>query len=374
MRDFRLEILRDTIPIGALRCKNVTIKYDAGAAVKRGMQCVLSAVFADMYEIKTKVRDWVYFDGTRQFDDTWCFVDAIYETSTYSFDMFSDRLRPVLIIDGEEYPLGKFMIISAPQTYAETGNHYSIEAYDETMLLKQAALTDRTFYAAGTKYQAIIENLLTDCGFANVLADETSATLPISREFDIGTTYLDVINELLSEINYNPVHQGANGTIYLTKKENKQTADFVYRDQSNIFNILDTIEETKDIYQKPNVIVGVLSNPQQTPVTYTRENNDPNSVLSIGRRGYKVVKVYKLSNMATTADLQAYIDAELLKAMQTTETVKFSTQAEAGHEYGSTVQLATNLTNGLYTETEWEINITVNSMRMTHNAERRVFV
>lgn len=373
MIDYRMEIIRNDIPIGLLLCKSVSIKFDAKAEVMRGMQVNLYADRYDMTEVTQKVRDWIYFDGTRYFDGTWSFWNTIYETSTFTFDMFTDRLRPVLIRDGVETPLGKFMIIAAPETLSETGNYYNLEAYDETMLLKQAALTARKFYAEGTNYLTAIENLLTECGFGNILADANTATMQISREFAVGTTYLEIINSLLEEINYNPVHTDANGYVILTRKANKSTADFVYRDRST-FKLLGTIERDTDIYEKPNVLIGVISNPQTEPTVYTRENNDPTSILSIYRRGYRVTRVYRMSNMASEAELEAYIDAQLLNSMQTTETVNFETLAEAGHEFGNTVQLATDLIDGLYVETGYQIDVSVNKARMRHTGERRVFV
>ena len=341
MRDFRMEILRNNIPIGKLKCKNITIKYDSTAEVMRGMQCEAYTV-PDMVE-------------------------------PYEFDMFGDRLRPVLIENGEEKSLGVFMIIAAPEELYETGSYWQIESYDETMLLKQAAITSRSYFASGTNYLTAIETLLTAVGFGNIVADPNSDTLQQDREFEIGTTYVEIVNSLLSEINFNPVHAGADGYIYLTAKANKNTADFAYRDREQ-FSILGRISRNTDIYEKPNVLVGVLSNPRQAPITYTVSNTDPNSILSIPRRGYEVVKIYKLSNVASQSVLEDYIDSELLNAMQTTEEVDFQTLIEAGHEYRSTVQLDTDLVDGLFTETGWQITINPNSARMQHTAERRIFV
>lgn len=342
MRDFRMDILRNGIPIGRLLCKSVSIRFDANAEVMRGMQ---ANVYANRQEM----------------------------TPGFTWNMFTDRLRPVLIEDGAETSLGRFMIIAAPESLSETGNYYNIEAYDETMLLKQAAATSRKFFAAGTAYLTAIEQLLTECGFANILRDESTATMQISREFSVGETYLEIINTLLEEMNYNPVHTDVNGYVILTAKQQRGTADFIYRDRTE-FKLLGAIERDMDIYEKPNVLVGVISNPQTTPTVYTRENNDPTSILSIYQRGYRVVKMYKMSNMASQEELEAYIDAELLGAMQTTETVNFETLAEGGHEYGNTVQLATDLIEGLYTETFYQIDITPGKARMKHKGERRVFV
>lgn len=342
MIDFRMEITRDSIPIGRLLCRSVSIRFDASAEVMRGMQANVFANRQDMAE-------------------------------GFTWNMFTDRLRPVLIRDGVETPLGVFMVIAAPESLNETGNYLGIEAYDETMLLKQAAATSRIYFASGTAYLTAIEQMLTECGFANILRDESDATMQISREFAVGTTYLEIINTLLEEMNYNPVHTDVNGYVILTRKAQKATADFVYKDRDE-FKLLGSIERDTDIYEKPNVLVGVISNPQTTPTVYTRENDDPTSILSIYRRGYRVVKIYKMGNMASQAELEAYIDAELLNAMQTTETVNFETLAEAGHEYGNTVQLATGLIEGLYTETFYQIDISINKARMKHRGERRVFV
>lgn len=342
MRDFRMDILRNGVPIGRLFCKNISIRFDANAEVMRGMQ---ASVYANRQEM----------------------------TEGFEWNIFADRLRPVLIEDGVESSLGRFMIIAAPENLAETGNYMNIEAYDETMLLKQAAATSRKFFDTGTAYLTAIEQLLTECGFANIVRDESTATMQISREFAVGTTYLEIINTLLEEINYNPVHTDANGYVILTRKANKTTADFVYRDRST-FKLLGTIERDTDIYEKPNVLVGVISNPQTTPTVYTRENDDPTSILSTYRRGYRVVKIYKMGNMASQAELEDYIDAQLLNSMQTTETVNFETLAEGGHEFGNTVQLATDLIDGLYEETAYQIDVSVNKARMKHTGERRVFV
>lgn len=342
MRDFRIEVLRNYIPIGTLLCRSLTIKYDSTAEVMRGMQCTL---YADRQNM----------------------------TEGFEFDLFTDRIRPILIEDGNESSLGVFMIISAPKTLSETGSYYQIEAYDETMILKQSAVTQRMYFAQGTAYLDAVQSVLTSVGFGNIMSDPNSDTLQIAREFAVGTSYIEIVNTLLSEINYDPVHAGADGYIYLTRRAEPTEADFVYRDQ-NQFSIIGSITTDTDIYDKPNVLVGVMSNPQQSPIVYTRENTDLNSVLSVGRRGYRVVRMYNMSNVASQAVLEAYIDAELLKAMQTTETVEFQTLIEAGHEYRSAVQLVTDLVAGLYIESGWQIDINPNSARMRHTAERRVFV
>lgn len=344
MRDFRMEIVRNGVAIGKVLCRSVTIRFDSESEVMRGMRMVMNA---DRYEMG--------------------------RNGELVFDMFTDRLRPVLVEDDTESPLGLFTITTASESIAETGRYYNVEAYDETMLLKQAALPNRAYYAQGASYIDTITQLLTDCGLVNITAEANTSTLQIDREFAVGETYLSVINTLLDEINYYPVHADANGFIVLKAKEQRQTADFIYSDLRN-FKLIGEIQRDTDVYRKPNVITGVLSNPSETPITYTEVNDDAESMLSTVRRGYRVVKVIKYNNIASEDELQASVKAEMLTAKQETETVNFVSKVEAGHEFGSTVQLATSLIEGLYTEKSYEIQIDISSARMKHTAERRRFI
>lgn len=102
-----------------------------------------------------------------------------------------------------------------------------------------------------------------------------------------------------------------------------------------------------------------------------KENTDPNSQISIPKRGYKVVKIYSVNNVADQATLEAYIDQKYLDASQITEKVNVETALEGGHEYGDTVQLRTWLISGLFNEIEWSID---SKGKMKHTLERKVFV
>ena len=117
----------------------------------------------------------------------------------------------------------------------------------------------------------------------------------------------------------------------------------------------------------------MLSSPEKNVQIYTAENTRLDSAISIPKRGYRVVQVVKLGNIANTATLKEYIDRLLLQAMQTTETIEFSTFAEGQHEYGTMVSIDTNLVSGLYRETAYTIRID-RTARMTHTLERKVYV
>ena len=335
---FRVDLLRQHVRIGTARCTAVSVTFRKKADVCRGIKATVSA-------------------------------DSFRMSPGVLFDMFSDRIRPVLIIDGQEYYLGVFMTIAAPKTLSDTGSQLEIEGYDETMILKQAAYTERTNYPAGTKYLTIINSILTSCGFSQVIEVDSDAVLPADVEIEPGKTYLETINYFLDGINYQHVHADSAGRILLQPNTEKTTADHVYSDTNGM--IVPPISHTTDIYNLPNVLVGVASGPDREPLSYVKENTDLNSQISIPKRGYKVVKIYDVNNVADQATLEAYIDQKYLDASQITETVNIETALEGGHEYGDTVHVKTKLISGLFNEVEWSID---SKGKMKHTLERKVFV
>ena len=350
--NYHIDILKDYVKIGEALALNCTIKFDETAEVTRGIQFEMSKN-VNMYDIQTENNGNI-------------------ETYKLDFDRFTHRIRPVLEYNGVAYPLGVYMITTTPETLRDTGNYMQCEGYDETMILKQAKLTTRKYYSLGTTYLSIIEGLLTECGLTNIIADASGSTISPAREYEPGKSYLEVINDLLQEIDYNPVYADLSGYIHLEKKQNRQNADISYTDLSD-FKIIKPIKRTTDIYNKPNVITGVITSPEKDVKIYTAENNSLDSAVSIPKRGYRVVEVIKLGNIASEATLKDYIDRLMLEAMQTTEVIEFSTFAEGGHEYGTMVSLDTKLISGLYRETGYTIRID-RTARMTHTLQRKVYL
>lgn len=344
--NFHLDILKDHVKIGEALAINCTIKFDEKAEVMRGIQFEMS---------EDRIN-----------------ITPIQNGNTPTFDRFTNRIRPVLEYNGVSYPLGVYMITTTPESLSDTGSYMQCEGYDETMILKQAKSTNRLYYDINTSYLSIIEGLLTECGLTNVIADASTAAISPAREYEPGKSYLEIINELLTEIDYEPVYADLNGYIHLHKKQNKQTADISYTDISD-FKIIKPVKRTTDIYNLPNVITGVVTSPEKDVRIYTAENTRLDSAISIPKRGYRVVQVVKLGNIADTDTLKEYIDRLMLQAMQTTETIEFSTFAEGQHEYGTMISIDTNLVSGLYRETAYTIRID-RTARMSHTLERKVYV
>lgn len=371
--DWRLDIIRKHIKIGEAKIKSCSIDFVEDAEVTRTMKAVVpvSGFKVDSIFVQRQSEE-IYFDGTRCFDGTWCFTSVIgkWDEIPNLFDMFSDRLRPVMVINGEEFNFGDYMIIAAPSSTDGKEDLYSIEAYDETMILKESALTERKYYAAGTLYLDIINTLLADCGFSKVIEEQTDATITIDHEYAIGDNYLTIINGLLDEIGYSHIYSGADGYVFLSNKTTKNTADYIYTDANS--TIIESIKTDTDIYTLPNVVIGYVSSPDiPTVLKYKRINDDPASVISTVRRGYSVVESFSLDDCPDAQTLQLAVNQKFLESTQATETADITTMPDGNHPFGSYVSLGVDGVNTLYREVGWTVEF---NGKMQHKLERKAFV
>lgn len=371
--DWRIDIIREHVKIGECRVISCSVDFVEDADVTRTMKAKIpiDGFITEDAMIHIDTED-IFFDGTRCFDGSWCFSSVMgsWDIVKNTFDMFSDRLRPVMVIDGVEHNFGDFMVIAAPISDDGKENVYEIEAYDETMILKESGLTERKYYAAGTSYMTIIDALLTDCGFSKVIEEPTSATITIDHEYAIGTSYLEIINELLDEINYAHIYSGASGYVYLMNNSTKTMADYIYTDRNS--TIINTIKTDTDIYTLPNVVIGYVSSPDiPTVMKYKRVNDNPKSVISTVRRGYNVVDSFELDDCPDIDTLQRAVSQRFLESTQATEKATISTMPDGNHPFGSYVSLGENGKNALFREVGWSVEF---GSRMTHTLERKAFV
>ena len=371
--EWRLELLRKHGKIGEAKFKSCSVEFVENADVMKTMKAVIPV---DGFEVENiwinKPEELIYFNGTRCFDGTWCFtsINGLWIETENEFDMFSDRIRPVVSINGTDYDFGEFLIVAAPLEDDGKEYCYNIEAYDETMILKQSALTSRMYFARNTSYISIVSSLIANCGLTRISSYGTNLKTTVDHEYAIGTPYLTIINELLNEINYAPVHSGENGYLYLEPNSSKIVADYVYSDDNS--TLIDSIKSDTDIYSLPNVIIGYTSSPDtNTVLKYKKTNSDPRSAISTVRRGYNVVETIELSDCPDYATLQQVVNNRYNQATQATETATVVTMPDGNHLFGTYVSIGEKGTNTLYREVGWSIEF---GGQMTHNLERKVFV
>lgn len=290
-------------------------------------------------------------------------------------DFLTDRIRPVVILNGVEYPVGVYVVTTETTELRGGEESVAVEGYSVLYLASRKCIETRLSIPAGTNYVSECIQLLASAGITDVEADTTTYTLATAREdWDVGTPVLQIVNELLAEISYNTAWVGLDGTVRLTKYQppSLDTVDHVYA--AGKYSVIEAdYSRTTDRYAKYNVFQVICENPDlSTPMTATAVNDSsesPFSTLKLGR----ILRAEQVDNVPSQAALQEIANRLKYQSMQETETVTFGTAAIPEHETFDTVALANGELAGIYAETGWTLPLSPGAS-MSHAARRVISV
>lgn len=291
-------------------------------------------------------------------------------------DWLSDELQPVLEVDGTQYPLGVFMPATINEQESESTAFVHVEAYDRCWRVRDTRTESMIYIPQATNYVDAIENLLVSCGVTVILSSPTDETFSFARQdWQIGTSYLDIVNALLAEINYKPLWFDTQGTAILEPVTTPTASNIQHvLDQRLIQSLLlPEIQRTSDIYSAPNVILCICSSPDRdSPMIATAENTNPESPLSIARRGRRIVDVYNVSDIASQTALQDYANRLLFDTMASDEVITVSTALLPGFGVGDITALQYGDLAAICIESSWTMSLEVGGT-MVHTLRKVVF-
>ena len=293
-------------------------------------------------------------------------------------DYLTDELRPAIVVNGVESALGVFPIGSVVSSSRISGTVYDrIEAYDRALILNQCKTEELLHFPAGTNYLTAVRQLLTKAGIAQTSEVPTTHTLATDREdWEIGTSYLTIINALLAEINYSDIWFDAHGIAMLQpyQEPSAQRIKHRYNAEDPLTILQPETSSELDIYDAPNVFIAIVSNPDLSgPMTATAVNDNPTSRRSTVRRGRRIPHVVRVDNIASQTELQAYVNNLAYQSMLSGEVVTAKTLAEGGHGVGDIVAVTHPQVTGIFEETAWSMSLAA-GCTMTHEWQRVVYV
>lgn len=287
----------------------------------------------------------------------------------------SDQIRVEMIIDDISYPLGVYLPATVTHNTDGVTDQVDVEAYDRCWVVKDNYTSSMMYFASGTLYLDAINQLLASCGIALISQVDSTSVLSEDREdWNLGTSYLDIVNQLLSEINYKPLWFDAKGVAVLEPVSDPVAENIQHTfDNSNIESLmLPQLTRETDIFQAPNVFLCICSNPDKSgDMTATSENTNPQSPLSIARRGRRIVSVVRVNNIADQAALQKYADSLRNSSMISGETIAITTALLPGFGVGDVVALNYDDLSTICVEKSWEMRLEVGG-EMTHTLEKVV--
>lgn len=292
-------------------------------------------------------------------------------------DWLSDEIRPELWIDGVRHPLGIYLPATVQEKITNEARGVSVEAYDRCWIVRDTYLEDPLYLAAGTQYLTAIENLLVASGISTAAITPTAITLPEAREgWEVGTSYLEIVNQLLSEINYKPLWFNNAGLAVLEPVREPSVQNLSHTlDGSNVQSLLlPTMNRQTDIYSAPNVFICVCSNPDKdSAMVATAENVNPQSPLSTVRRGRRICRRVQVENVASQEELEAYAARLCNESLIGGEQITVQTALLPDFGVGDITALNYHGTTGLCLERAWTMVLSPTGGTMTHQLEKVVF-
>ncbi len=291
-------------------------------------------------------------------------------------DWLHDRIAVEQIKDGVVSPLYEFVVITAEIEHDKNGKtSWSIKAYDEGIIVKKKNTEKRLYFQQGTKYTDVIQELFTRyLGISRMIVEDSEETLRTDREdWDPGTSYITIINTLLSEINYNSLWFDFNGFARVSRYRPPGEADvshYYIAGENSI--IQEEISVSNDVYNKYNVFTAVVSSPDNNEIlTATSVNDSPDSRISTVNIGRYLAPIEKPDNISSQKELQRYVDNLRLKSMMSTDVVPFKTEC-VPHSVREVVAISHHMVDGVYEEISWKMQLSYDG-EMQHKAKKVIY-
>lgn len=285
----------------------------------------------------------------------------------------SDEIQPVMIIDGEEYPLGIFLPANVSETETDTERRVSVDAFDRGWIVKDYRMERMLFFQAGTEYISAISSILAECGITLISTVASAEVLAEDRaDWEIGTPAIDVVNQLLAEINYEELWFDQQGAAVLEPKATPTANNIEHTlDETSVESLmLPGIQRTTDFHSAPNVFICVCSNADKdSAMVAIAENTNPQSPLSLARRGRRIPVLVNVDNIASQEELQLYADRMVTDSLLKGDVIGVTTCLLPGYGVGDIVALRYGELSAICRAKRWSMDLKVGG-RMAFTLER----
>ena len=284
------------------------------------------------------------------------------------------RIKPYLIIDGKESSLGEYLISQADDCTDKKGvKFWQIKGMDLGRIPQRSRTEKRVLFQAGQRYTDIVQSILLELGISRIIAIQSDATLKNDRaDWEIGTSWIKIINSLLAEINYQSLWFDTEGNARIQPHRQVDGTVIDHRYESGeLSQIKPQVDISSDIYKAYNVFTAMVSSPEyEEPMIAVSVNDIPTSRISTVNIGRVQAPIEKLDDIANQEELQKYVDNLRFQSMCSTETISFRTALNQ-HQVRDIVSIHHPQASGIYQETQWKMTLSFDG-EMTHTAQRVV--
>lgn len=251
-------------------------------------------------------------------------------------DWLNVRVRPVVLLSSvgaeepEEHGLGVYLAAAPVEEWDALGLSRKVELLDKLSVLDGDIVTDSngdpvTFVAPiGANVIATVVDLIEGAGESAAAIEPGSKVLAASMTWDVGTSVLQIINELLEAAGYASLWSDGWGQFQVTPYVAPADRPPVYEALSP-FTPGDTSvmapewQRDRDIYSIPNRYVAISQGSgDEEALVAVATNEDPTSPFSYQARGRWVTRVVTGVEATSQADLLARAKMGLAQASSVT--------------------------------------------------------
>lgn len=275
-----------------------------------------------------------------------------------------------------EWPLGVFQLTSPTRAYRD-GNYIvrDVEAYDLLLTLRDDKTADRYVLGVGANYTTAVAQILQAEGFYQNVTP-SSLTVPATMEWEPGTSYLRIVNDILGAINYDSVFFDETGVCICRPYQSPVDRPILYDYTADADSIIaGDIDQTLDLFGVPNKWVLVKSEPDQPSIKGTYTNSSISSPTSTVSRGRTIVDFSTEEEAANVGTLNALAKRKAFEASQVYEVVEFESAGMPFHGNYSVIMLTIDdlAIGDRYSEHEWTLPLQAGEL-MSHKVRRVVTV
>lgn len=296
-----------------------------------------------------------------------------------NIDTLDNRIVPWFCIkfsngDIVKWQLGVFLI--DPSESCEDGtSEVSLTGFDLGKIAYDDKITSRLYIQRGSIYTSWASQVI-GVDYTNIDVKSSYLTKNADEEWEIGSRRIDISNDLLKAINYNPIHFDEHGKCIIDSYSLPQLrpVEFQYK-SDNMSIILDGVSKTSNKFDIPNKFVRYVENVDAEYYISTYENRDDKSPFSIQNRGRTIVSTASVKDIATQAELDAYTIKCAAETMQKTDKITFRTLPMPGHGFKNCLYINIPIygIDDKYIETSWEMELKPGGT-MKHICERVISV
>jgi hypothetical protein len=216
---------------------------------------------------------------------------------------------------------------------------------------------------------------LTAAGITRINIAPSTKVTPADREWEGGTTMLEIVNDLLKAMNYYSIwfdEEGwATGSPYVLPEN--APSEYTYRDDGRSV-ILRGVEQDEDLFDIPNEWVYYTSEANGVSLRSVKVNDLAGSRLSTVSRGMTITE-YKQVEAPDQATLDALTDRAFRESLETYDHLVWESWVMPFHQHQDSYTFIHSGMgiNGKYRETSYSFDLSANGV-MRHECRRQVVV